>query len=73
MGQSLNLWSAPSLICERLLPRHPTPTLAAVLLQYLDIGHDHAAVDGLAHVVDGEQGDLGDIQINNLGHTISHL
>ena len=57
----------------RLLPRHPTPTLAAMLLQHLHIGDRHAPVDGLAHVVDGEQGDLGDIQINNLGHTISHL
>ena len=40
------------------LARHPAAALAAVLFQHLHIGDGHAAVDGLAHVVDGEQGDL---------------
>ena len=35
--------------------RHPVPRLAAVLFQQLDVGDDHAAIDRLAHVVDGEQ------------------
>ena len=50
--------------------RHPAAALAAVLLQKLHLTDDHAAVDRLAHVVNGEQGDLhgreGFIQINNL-------
>ena len=30
-----------------------------MLLHHLHIGDRHAAVDGLAHAIDGEQGDLG--------------
>ena len=37
--------------------RHPVPRLAAVLFQQAHVGDHHAAVDGLAHVVDGEQAD----------------
>ena len=34
------------------------PRLAPVLLQQLHVGHRHTSVNGFAHVVDGEQGDL---------------
>jgi hypothetical protein len=30
-----------------------------MLFQHLDVRDGHAAVDGFAHVVDGEQGDWG--------------
>src|SRR5258708_37378553 len=33
--------------------------LAARLMQELDLGNHHAAIDRLAHVVDGERGDRG--------------
>ncbi len=55
---------------QRLLFDFPAPRLAAMLLHHADVGHDHAAVDGLAHVVDGQQADLHRRQrfnkINNL-------
>jgi len=38
--------------------RRPAAAFAAVLFQQLHIGDDHAAVGGLAHVVDGEQSHL---------------
>ena len=73
MGQSLNLRVTPSFICECPLSRHPAAALAAVLFQELHITNDHAAVDRLAHVVDGEQGHLhgsqGFNKINNLAAT----
>ena len=34
------------------------PALAPPLFQQPNAGHGHAFVHGLAHVVDGEQGDL---------------
>ena len=37
------------------LPRNKAARLAAVLLQHAHVGDDHAAVDSLAHVVNGEQ------------------
>jgi hypothetical protein len=44
-----------------------------LLLQQLHGGHDHAAVGGFAHVVDGEQGHLhggqGFNKINNLANS----
>ncbi len=36
----------------------PAARLAAMLFHHADIGHHHAAVDGLAHSVDGRQADL---------------
>ena len=36
---------------------HPVAAFAAVLFQQLHIGDDHATVGGLAHGVNGEQGD----------------
>jgi hypothetical protein len=36
----------------------PVPALAAMLFHDPDIGHDHAAVDRLAHVVHGQQAHL---------------
>ena len=52
------------------------PRLTALLLQQLHASHDHAAVSGFAHVVDGQQGHLhggeGVIQINNL-HAIEPI
>jgi hypothetical protein len=41
-----------------LLRRHPSATLAATLLQKLDITHDHTTVNCFAHIVDCEQGNL---------------
>ena len=38
--------------------RRPVPALAPMLFQYADVGHHHAAIDRLAHVIDGEQPDL---------------
>jgi uncharacterized protein YcbX len=35
-----------------LLPRHPVPGLAALLLEQSGAVDHHAAIDGLAHVVD---------------------
>ncbi len=58
MGQSLNRQVAPSLLCKRLLPRHKTPRLAAMLFQQRDAVDGHAPVHGFAHVVDGQQSDL---------------
>ena len=43
---------------ESRLIRSPIPRLAPVLFQQACAGHDHAAVDGLAHVINGEQTDL---------------
>ena len=37
---------------------YKTPRLAPVLLQQLHVGDAHAPVNGFAHVIDGEQGDL---------------
>ena len=37
----------------------PVPALAARLFQHADVAHDHAAVSGLAHVVDGAYGRRG--------------
>lgn len=37
------------------LHRLPSSALAAALFQQPDVAHHHAAVDGLAHVVDGQQ------------------
>ena len=51
---------------ESLLPRHPAPRLAPVLFQHLHIGHDHPAVDGLAHVLDGEQRHWESLRISYL-------
>ena len=39
------------------LPRHKAPRLAAVLLQQFHVIDGHAAVHGLTHVVNGQQGD----------------
>ena len=51
---------------------HKTPRLPTVLFEQLHIGDGHAPVDGFAHVVNGEQGDIhgGDFinKINNLAH-----
>ncbi len=58
MGQSLNPQVTPSLFCKRLLPRHKTPRLAAVLFQQGHAVDGHAPVHGFAHVVDGQQGEL---------------
>jgi hypothetical protein len=38
---------------QRLLLGNEGPRLAAMLLQQLDIGDGHAAVDGFAHVING--------------------
>jgi hypothetical protein len=38
--------------------RAPVAALAAMLFQHPHIGHHHAAVDRLAHVVDRQQADL---------------
>ena len=35
----------------------PVLRLAAALLKHADVAHHHAAVGGLAHVVNGEQAD----------------
>ena len=43
---------------EDLSPRDETARLPPMLLQQPDVRHRHAAVHRLAHVVDGEQGDL---------------
>ena len=40
------------------------PRLAALFFQQADVGDHHATIDGLAHVVDGEQG--GAIYLNQL-------
>src|SRR5438105_8750285 len=48
----------PALASDSCLRRHPVPRLAPVLLEHADLAHHHAAVRGLAHVVDGEQADL---------------
>ena len=47
--------------CRQMLPslfRHKTPRIAPVLFQQGDAGHAHAPVQGFAHVVNGEQGDI---------------
>ncbi len=44
--------------------RHPVPRLAAMLFEQLDVGDGHAAVDRLAHVVDGEQADAKPLILN---------
>ena len=43
---------------QRLLLSNERPRLAAMLLQQLHIGDSHTPVDGFAHVVDGQQGEL---------------
>ena len=48
----------PLEIGQRSLLRYKRPRLAAVLFQQLHIGDGHAPVDGFAHVVNGQQGEL---------------
>jgi len=59
------------------LPRHKTPRLAPVLFQQGHAVDGHAAIDGFAHVVNREQGDLHSGQyinkINDLAHSRSSL
>ncbi len=43
---------------QRLLLSNKSPRLTAMLLQQLHIGDSHTPVDGFAHVVDGQQGEL---------------
>ena len=70
MEQNVETLPSHSHVSGDLLVCQVTPTLAPMLLQQFAVIDGHAAVDGFAHVVDGEQGDLhggqGFIQINNL-------
>ena len=40
--------------------RRPAPALAPMLLQQLHVGDGHAPIDGFDHVVNRQQGDLGE-------------
>src|SRR5699024_10062343 len=46
----------PETAITTLLPTVVHPRLAALLVDQVDLAQFHALVDGLAHVVDGEQG-----------------
>jgi hypothetical protein len=76
-GKTTFFRSPTLVICKRLLPRHKTPRLTAMLFQQRDAIDGHAPVHGFAHIVDGEQGNLhggeGVIQINNCRHRLNAL
>ena len=58
MGQTGFHKPLKAFICQRSLLGNERARLAAMLFKQLHIGDDHAPVDGFAHVVDGQQGDL---------------
>ena len=58
MEQNVETLPSQSHVSGDLLVCQVAARLAPMLLQQLAVVEGHAAVDGFAHVVDGEQGDL---------------
>src|SRR5712671_3085279 len=58
-GENAAITRACASRTDSILGGIETARLAAGLVQQLDLGDHHAAIDRLAHVVDGEGGDGG--------------
>ena len=59
-------WVSDQFSWGEQLARLPIPRFTTAFFKQLNIAHHHASVYGFTHIVNGEEGDLGGIKINDL-------